>query len=113
MTLSQQQQEFTQDVSKLIQYIAQQGYHCSLGEAFRTEEQAKIYASCGKGILDSLHCKRLAIDINLFAPGGGYLSDSKAYEQFGVYWEALHPLNRWGGRFTRGDGNHFERQEST
>lgn len=113
MNLSQQQQAFAKDVAKLIEAIFSRGYSCTLGEAFRTAEQAQIYAQNGKGIIDSLHCKRLAIDLNLFDPNGEYQSDSKEYEQFGLMWESLNPLNKWGGRFPapRVDGNHFQRDE--
>lgn len=80
----------------------------TLGEAFRTKEQAELYAQSGKGIKNSLHCKRLAIDINIFDAKGTYLEDSQAYEFAGTFWESLHADNRWGGRFSRPDGGHFE-----
>ena len=85
-------------------------YNCSLGEAYRTEEQAKIYAQIGSGIMNSQHRKRLAIDLNLFSPSGEYLTRTEDYEPFGIFWESLNPLNKWGGRWeSRPDGNHFER----
>ena len=108
MSLSNNQKLFARDIAKLILYVIDQGYTCTLGEAYRTPEQAAIYAQEGKGIKDSLHCKRLAIDINLFK-GDDYLTASKDYAFLGEYWESLDPQNRWGGRFK--DGNHFERQE--
>jgi len=113
MRLSEQQAAFTRDVAKLINWIFDNGFAVTFGEALRTPEQAEIYAKEGKGIKDSLHCKKLAIDLNLFDHEGKYLSDTKAYEEFGVFWESLNPLNRWGGRFTRADGNHFERREQS
>lgn len=111
MQLSDKQKEFALYTAKLITYIFSQGYTCTLGEALRTPEQAMIYAKNGKGILNSLHCKRLAIDLNLFSPEGKYLEDTASYEKFGVYWEKLNSENRWGGRFPKPDGNHFERKE--
>jgi len=112
MQLWQKQSIFAQNIAMLLQYIHSKGYFVTFGEAFRTQEQAKIYAHDGKGIADSLHCKRLAIDLNLINAEGIYLPDSKDYEQFGVYWESLDPLNRWGGRFKpRVDGNHFQMQD--
>lgn len=112
MTLSDKQHIFSLNVAKLIEYIYSQGYAVSFGEAFRTPEQAAIYAKTGAGILDSLHCKRLAIDLNLFKDDQ-YISDGKSYEYtvLGDFWEKLHPLNRWGGKFKRADGNHFEMQD--
>lgn len=111
MELSKQQTLFARDVSRLIDFIFSSGYSCTLGDAFRSEEQAKIYAKEGKGIINSLHCKRLAIDLNVFDPNGKYLSDTKDYERFGCFWESLDENNKWGGRFVRLDGNHFQRNE--
>jgi hypothetical protein len=108
-TLSQKQAVFALNVAKLIQFIYSKGYSCSLGEVFRTQAQADIYAKNGKGIKNSLHCKRLAIDINLFSSEGKYFPDAKEYEQFGLFWEALDEKNRSGSRF--GDANHFEMTE--
>lgn len=110
MKLQQQQSAFVRDVAKLINWIFETGNSVTFGEAYRTEDQAEIYAKEGKGIKDSLHCHRLAIDLNLFDHEGNYLSDTKSYEEFGIYWESLNPHNRWGGRFiNRPDGNHFQR----
>jgi len=115
MSVSQEQGRFAQHVALLLQYIAKKGLYCSLGEAYRTPEQAELYAKEGKGIVDSLHCKRLAIDLNLYNLRGQYLSDYQDYEPFGVYWESLDPINRWGGFFVSKygghivDSDHFER----
>lgn len=106
--LSNQQQAHSRNVAKLIEYIYAQGYSCSLGEAWRSPEQAALYAKEGKGIVDSLHCDRLAIDLNLFSPSGVFLSNVADYSSFGAYWETLDPHNRWGGRFKRVDADHFE-----
>ena len=122
MTLNEQQALFALNVAKLIAYINEHGFSCTFGEAYRTPEQAAIYAKEGKGILHSLHCERLAIDLNLFSGtrklrlyhDGHYLADSHAYEPFGIYFETLNPLNKWGGHFhdisgrSKPDGNHFE-----
>ncbi len=115
--LSEKQAVFARNVAKLIEFIFTQGYSCSLGETYRTQAQALAYSKEGKGIVNSLHCKRLAIDINLFSPEGSYFPDTKDYEPFGKYWEALDPANRWGGNFpkyrpgARADGNHFQMNE--
>lgn len=107
ITLAERQMTFAKNVGTFILYIFSKNYTCSLGEAYRTEEQAKLYADSGQGIQNSLHCKRLALDFNLFSDGM-YLSDSKAYEKFGAYWKELHPDNNWGGDFVhRVDGNHI------
>lgn len=110
MLLSELQQLFARDTVLLFQYILDQGYTFTYGEAMRSLDQAAIYAKEGKGISDSYHCKRLAIDINLFKDGK-YLEDEKDYEIFGLYWESLSPSNRNGRNFKRSDANHFERNQ--
>lgn len=102
------QQIFTHNIARLIEYIYSKGYKCTLGESFRTHSQAALYAASGKGIADSNHCYRLAMDINLFNPTDEYLHGVKDYLQFGEYWEKLNPWNEWGGRWKNGDANHFE-----
>ena len=111
MKLTEIQQEFALNISHLIAYIFASGYKCTLGEALRTREQACLYADQHKGIRNSLHCKKLAMDINVFSPSGEYLKDTDEYQVFGRYWESLNPRNRWGGHFQHADGNHFETQE--
>jgi hypothetical protein len=113
MSMIRQQTLFSKNVAKLIQHILTNDYYLSLGEAYRTPEQAEIYAKQGKGIKNSLHIKRLAIDINLFDKSGKYLIESKYYEPFGKFWESLDPNNRWGGNFIMHGGhiddpNHYE-----
>lgn len=100
---------FAKNLSLLVQFIFASGYFCTYGEAFRTHEQALIYAAHNQGIVNSLHCNRLAIDLNLFSKDGKYENDYKAYERFGKYWESLDRANRWGGDFKRlRDLDHFE-----
>jgi hypothetical protein len=88
----------------LIEYAYAQGYELTLGEAWRTPEQAQRNAQAERGIAKSLHVERLAIDLNLFR-GGKWLDKSEDHKPLGEYWESLAPDCRWGGRF--GDGNHY------
>jgi hypothetical protein len=114
MKLSQIQQLFARDTIELFQFIHSLNYSFTYGEAMRSPEQAEIYAKSGKGIADSLHCKRLAIDINIFNENGEYLEKTEQYQTFGRFWENLSPCNRWGGNFkSRKDGNHFERNDKS
>jgi len=66
MSLQKKQAIFAKNVASLIDYIFANQCSVSIGEVFRTNEQAEIYAKQGKGIINSLHCKKLAIDLNLF-----------------------------------------------
>lgn len=104
MTLSEAQQHFAQMVGQLLTWVYQNNFAVTLGEAWRTPEQAALNAKDGKGISDSLHIIRLAIDLNLFIQGA-YVTDSADYQRLGLYWESLG--GSWGGRFSKPDGNHF------
>ena len=113
MNLGDKQRLFVRLFAEFVLWCYEQGYELSDGEAYRTPEQAALNAAAGRGITNSLHCKRLARDVNLFkdsAPGADddvYQKDSDAYRPLGEKWESMHPLARWGGRFSRPDGNHF------
>jgi len=104
MTLREKQSTFVSLVAQLILEANRRGYELTFAEAYRPPEQAALMAKQGKGIKKSLHIDRLAIDLNLFK-NGKFLSSSDDHEELGNYWESLHPLTRWGGRF--GDGNHY------
>ncbi len=101
-TLRQKQSRFVLMIAGLIQYAYSIGYEMTFGEALRTPEQCAINAANGKGISNSLHKDRLAIDINLFL-GGKYLDKTLDHEALGIWWESMG--GAWGGRFK--DGNHY------
>lgn len=105
MILRKAQEIFALNIAQLIVAIFKHGFTCTLGEAWRTPKMAEIYAKQGKGIKNSQHCIRLALDINLFKDGQ-YLTNSSAHKPFGDIWESMCPNNRWGGRYK--DGNHYE-----
>jgi len=106
MALVEKQIEFLRCVARLILWGQKYGYDFTLGEGFRTAEQAEIYAARGVGIKNSNHRRRLAIDLNLFIQGE-YIRDAGPYEPAGRYWKTLHPLARWGGDFKSRDAVHF------
>jgi hypothetical protein len=109
MTLGEKQRRFTELVGRLILWAYDEGYELTFGEAFRTPEQAALNAKSGKGISNSLHTQRLAVDLNLFI-NGEYRTKTEDYEPLGEYWESLDPEAAWGGRFSKPDGNHFSLQ---
>ena len=112
MELYNRQITFTKNAAALILFIYSKGYACTFGDAFRSSEQAALNAASGKGIKNSLHCQRLAIDLNLFDSDGKYLTEKEDYKQFGDFWKSLSLHNRWGGDFVHlVDSNHFEMQD--
>lgn len=107
LSLREKQSIFVREIANLIIYAGSQGYELTFGEAYRSKEEAERLANADKGIKNSLHTVRLAIDLMLFK-GGKYLTNTKDYEFLGLYWEAKSVPDLqycWGGRFN--DGNHF------
>lgn len=98
--LARRQRLFVQLLGQLIVWVYHHvGWELSLGEGFDSERD-------GGHMHRSLHYLKLAQDFNLFV-GGEYIRDGShpVYGAIGEYWESLHPLCRWGGRFA--DANHF------
>ena len=95
MTLREKQVKFTHMVALLILHAEQLGYELTLGDCYRDDR-------CPYGLKNSLHKKRLAVDLNLFKDGN-YLTLTNDYLPLGKYWESIG--GTWGGRFQ--DGNHF------
>lgn len=106
-SLGARQQRFARLTVRLFQEIERQGFTWTYGDAFRDprvhgEQGVKL----GYGEALSAHKQRLAIDINLFK-NGVYQTDTEAHRQFGDWWLAQDPDCRWGGNFTKPDGNHY------
>lgn len=106
MNLGQKQELFMRLLPRLIDKAYELGYQLRGGELLRPQLVAETYAAEGKGISNSLHLKKLAIDLNLFKDGV-WLKDSRDHKPLGEYWKSLHPLCRWGGDFSKPDGNHY------
>ena len=90
-------------------YAASQGYELTVGDAFRdTRVHGEFGTKKSYGSANSMHKNRLAMDFNLFV-GGLFITDSSdtAWVDLGSYWKTLNPDARWGGDFTKPDGNHF------
>ena len=109
MTLGQKQRAFTAHIGKLILWAYENGYELTFADAYRDPRLAALNAADGKGIANSLHGKRLAVDFNLFKDGQ-YLTDSEAHRPLGEFWKSLHPDCCWGGDFKSRDGNHYSMQ---
>ena len=102
MTLGESQRKFTKMVGYLIGWAYANGYELTVGEGYRTPEQAKLYEDQGKGVANSLHCDRLAIDFNVFKDGQ-WLQSGEQFIDLCEYWESIGGSS--GVRFK--DGNHF------
>lgn len=107
MSLNPKQWEFSQSMAQLVQKAKALGYEVVMGETYRTPAQAAANAASGAGILHSLHCDSLAVDLNLFI-NAQYIQDSTGHTELGAWWKTLGPDYRWGGDFTsRKDYNHY------
>lgn len=104
--MSALQEEFAHSAALLILKAPEFGYTVTLGEAWRSPQQAQWNAEHGSGISNSLHTERLAIDLNLFREGV-YITDSQGHTQLGAWWKTLGPNYRWGGDITKPDYNHY------
>lgn len=106
MTLNEKQVEFTRTLARFLVWCFDNDHLVIGAEWYRTKEQAEIYAAKGKGILNSVHRLKLAVD--LFRVVGGAVSwDTKHYEDLGAKWKTMHPDARWGGDFAGRDCVHF------
>ncbi len=82
-------------------------HHLLLGEVWRSPETCALYAKEGKGIKDSVHSLRLAIDITIWTSQGPSI-DKKVYQELALFWKELPQLypddiaitTCWGGDFT-------------
>lgn len=109
LTLRQTQSTFARLLPRLIDKAFELGFDVTLGETYRTPEQAALNAKLGIGIKNSLHCDRLAIDLMLFRDGV-WLQNTDDYAELGEFWESLSSDEHsccWGGAFKIRDGGHF------
>jgi hypothetical protein len=129
--LLQKQFLFARDLGGLLAHANVLGFKVTVGEVSRSDEQAEINAlgfsgrkqlaqlierqfpllakkianNRGNGIRNSVHCQRLAVDLQLFTPDGKWIQEVYAYQLLGEWWEAQGPDHHWGGRW--GDTPHY------
>lgn len=124
LSLGEKQELFMSLLPLLIDKAHDLGFKVRGGELQRSKSQARWNATHCRtckgtkkdkhvghtfksiGIVRSLHIICLAIDLKLMK-GGIYLKYSSQYKELGWYWESLHELCCWGGRFRKPDGGHF------
>lgn len=107
MNLGQRQRLFVKLLPRLIDFAYEQGYELTQGDAYRDPRvHGAMGVKLGYGHEKSNHKNRLAQDFNLFKDGV-FLQATEDHRPLGEFWEKLHPLCRWGGRFSSPDGNHY------
>ena len=106
MSLNAKQARFTLKIAELIIWANKQGIQVIGSELYRTREQAALYAAQNKGILSSVHTKRLALDLYIFK-GGTITWDTDDYRPLGEKWRKMDTEARWGGDFKNRDCVHF------
>lgn len=109
MRLVEKQVLFSELVARFIWELRDIGYHVTMGECWRDPRWAAQLAKTGSGINHSLHCYRLAVDLNLVYEGK-FLTTKEEYEPAGELWESYaggEVVTCWGGRFHEPDSDHF------
>lgn len=105
MKLGEKQELFMQLLPALINKAHDLGFKIRGGDLFRDPRvHGKMGTKIAYGYKNSAHKLKIAIDLNLFLDGE-FMSETDDHKQLGIWWESLHPLCRWGGRFN--DGNHY------
>lgn len=103
MTLGQKQEAFSRSFAKLLMYADMLGVGVRIGEVLRTKEQAEIYAKQGKGIINSNHRNKLAVDI-ILTKDGQVLWDGDEYKKLARKWKSYSKPGLdhcWGGDFSK------------
>ncbi len=100
------QSKFFFNICRFGLWLESQGYQVGMGGAWRSDEEAKRYASTGQGIALSLHRDRMALDMVIRKDGKEV--GTEEYKRCGEAWKSLDALNRWGGDFVKlRDYQHF------
>ena len=111
MSMVNEQWQFLQDVAALIDFATKlDGVKLTGGDLWQDNAWHRKHSG---GEFIHLpwgnHPKRLAIDLNLFMQNVYIRGAHPMWVELGRYWVDLDPKNRWGGNFSNGDYNHFER----
>lgn len=107
MELGDKQRLFVECLGKLIQFAYAQGFKLTLGRGRVSPAENTAQG----GHPQSTHLLGLAQDLNLFddldhdGEDDDWAKSTEAHRPLGEFWETLHPLCCWGGRW--GDGNHY------
>ena len=107
MKLGEKQELFMRLLPRLIDKAHELGYQVRGGDLFRDPRvHGELGEKVGYGHSSSCHKLKLAIDLNLFLNGAFYKT-TESHRMIGDWWKKQHELCRWGGDFSRPDGNHY------
>ena len=101
--------KFVYLVGKLLTWIEQQKLEVTFGDAYRNPKFSREQLGDNNSYFHewSFHCKRCAIDLNLFR-NGELVSRSEDYKAIGDFWKSLDKMCSWGGDFSHApDGDHY------
>lgn len=105
MKLGEKQELFMSLLPRLLDKAHSLGFKIRGGDLFRDPRvHGAVGVKMGYGAPSSCHKLKLAIDLNLMLDGE-LVATSEGHRELGMWWEAQHPLCRWGGRVN--DGNHY------
>jgi len=108
LSLNRKQVEFTRTLAYFLQWCFENDFEVIGAELYRTPAQAREYAKQGRGIVNSVHTKKLAIDLFVFDKETGKVTwDVERYAPLSAKWKQMHPCARWGGDFRNRDAVHF------
>ncbi len=116
MTKNEKRVLFLRCFAKLVLYAERRGVEFIEISAYRTFEEQKRLVRAGKSwTMNSRHRLWRAKDIAILkkARTAGVTKriinwNSKFYGELGAFWETLHSLCVWGGRWKVRDYGHFE-----
>ena len=100
-TLGERRRKFSLDISRLVVWANEQGYGIAYDDVKAHDGHMK----------NSKHYEGLAADLNLYIYNEEehyweYQTTTESHTAIGEEWERMG--HKWGGRFTKKDGNHYE-----
>ena len=117
MTKNEKRVLFLRCLQRLVRFTERRGIELFEIEGHRTLKRQKELVKAGKSwTLNSKHILKRAKDLGIFkksrTANGTFKRivdwNGDSYTCLGEYWESLHPLCRWGGRWKARDAVHFE-----
>ena len=107
MRLGAKQELFSELEAKLILHAISIGFKVRGGDAFRDPRtNGEMGVKKGYGHKNSCHKLKLARDLNLMK-NGRLVTSTAGHKELGEWWKKQHELCRWGGDFSKPDGNHY------